>query len=88
MNKQGPLKAIPDKGGLRNISENCVPTVCPFLKKVLFKISMCAVFFSSIIITDHHGSTPVRKERPDQLKMWSNINSMLESICVSPTVHT
>lgn len=27
MNKQGPLKAILDKGGLKNISADCVPTL-------------------------------------------------------------
>ena len=27
MNKQGPLKAVLDKGGLKNSSENCVPAI-------------------------------------------------------------
>lgn len=79
MNKQGPLKAILDKGGLRNISAVRVPTV--FLKRYYyFKTSMEALHFSFIIITYHHRSNPLGRERPDPLKMWSNINFMLKSV--------
>lgn len=46
MNKQGPLKAILDKGGLRNISADRVPTVF-FLKgiTILRLRCVCCIFF-------------------------------------------
>lgn len=77
MNKQGPLKAILDKGGLGNISTDCVPAV--FLKGMTILGLQCVLrfFFHD---SNHHRSTPLRKERPDQVKMWPNINFMLKSI--------
>lgn len=43
MNKQGPLKAILDKGGLKQ----SLWVVCPlyFLKYYYFRASLCAVLF-------------------------------------------
>lgn len=43
MNKQGPLKAILDKGGLENISTDCVPAV--FLKGMSILGLQCVLRF-------------------------------------------
>lgn len=78
-NKQGPLKATLHKGDLKkNLCGLCAD--CIFKRYYYFKTSTCATFFSVIIITYQHRSTPLRKERPDQLKMWSNMNFMLKAL--------
>lgn len=78
-NKQGPLKATLHKGDLKkNLCGLCAN--CIFKRYYYFKTSTCATFFSVIIITYQHRSTPLRKERPDQLKMWSNMNFMLKAL--------
>lgn len=68
MNKQGPLKAVVDKGGLRSISADRVSTVV--LKDITILRLQWGLrfffFFSFIIVTYRHRSTPLGKERPDQ----------------------
>lgn len=41
MNKQGPLKAILDKGGLKHITVGCVPT----LKSIITLGLHCVLYF-------------------------------------------
>jgi len=52
MNEQGPLKAILDKGGLRNIFADRVPTVF-FKRYYYFKTSVCVLHFFS-----HYNNIP------------------------------
>lgn len=43
MNKQGPLKAILDKGGLKHITVGCVPTI--LLKSITTLGLHCVLHF-------------------------------------------
>lgn len=83
MNKHSPLKAAVNKVGLKKIPAECMPTA--FYTGIFVLVFNVDCIFLSFIVVTHtiHRSTLPRQETPDQLKMWPNINFMLNSSHVS-----
>lgn len=65
MNKQGPLKAIVDKEGLRNISTDCGPPI--FVKDIATLGLQCVLDFFF-----HYNNIPPQVSPSEKRETWSD----------------